>query len=75
MKSQNNGGGKKAPIRHLSTPNEASSSRDRLHLIELLAKEAPWTPLNSQAIGCSPQNNAKTLLLKTTHTQLTEQRS
>jgi hypothetical protein len=39
MKSLNNGV-EKAPIRHLSPPNEISRAENRLHIIELLAQGA-----------------------------------
>lgn len=41
MESQNHWGDN-APARQLSLPNETFSSRNRLNLVELLAKGAPW---------------------------------
>jgi hypothetical protein len=43
MKSPNNGR-VRAPTAHLLSPNEASSIRNGLYLIELLAKGVPWEP-------------------------------
>ena len=46
MKSPNNEGDR-VPTGHLLSPNEASSTRIGLYLIELLAKEGPMRPLNN----------------------------
>lgn len=45
MKSPNNRGSR-APPGHLLSPDEASSTRTGLHLIELVAKGTPWEPPN-----------------------------
>lgn len=54
--------------------SETSSIRNGLHLVELLAKGAPWKLQITQAIvriiGCSPDTDGLILLLKTTPTQL-----
>lgn len=67
MDSPNNWGDQ-APIRHLSSPNEVSIVRNRLHLIELLTKEVPWEPEsdpdNCQG-GGSIQIGGKALFLMT----------
>jgi hypothetical protein len=39
--------GSRASTGYLSSPNEASSTRNGLHLIKLLAKGAPWEPPNN----------------------------
>ena len=53
---------------------ETSSTRNGLHLVELLAKEAPWKPPITQdivrIIGYSSDTDGLVLLLKTTSTQL-----
>lgn len=48
MKSPNNGD--RAPTGYLSSPNEPSSTRTGLHLIELLAQWVQWEPPNNP--GC-----------------------
>jgi hypothetical protein len=35
------------PTGHLLLPHKASSTRNRLHLVELLAKTAPWEHPNN----------------------------
>lgn len=71
-----NSWGNRAPIRHLSSPNETSKIGIRLHLFELLAKGSHGKPQTTQSvgktIGCSPQTDRKTPLLKTIPTQFTE---
>lgn len=57
----------KAPTRHLPSPNETSSARNGLNLLELLAKRASWKPLNNsgcpeelaKAVDCSLQADGK----------------
>jgi hypothetical protein len=53
-----------------------SSAQNGFHLIELLAKGAPWKSRPTQdivkAIGCSPQSDARARLLKKTSVQLIE---
>lgn len=46
MKLPNNEGDRSSP-EHPFTLNAASTTRNELHLIELLAKGIPWEPLNS----------------------------
>lgn len=52
--------GDRSSTGHLLSPNEASSIKLWLHLIELLAKDAPWSLQAAQAIfnavGYSLQN-------------------
>lgn len=59
---------------HLLSPSKASSARNDLHLIKCVPWEAPphtqITQDIAKALGCSPQTDAKALLLKTTPTQL-----
>ena len=43
MKSPNNRGDG-APTGYLPSPYEASSTKNGLHLIKLLAKRVPWKP-------------------------------
>lgn len=62
--------GKTAP-RPLLPPNETSSARNVLHLIELLVKRALW---NCQSYWMLSKIDGKALLLKKTPTQLTELR-
>lgn len=66
----------KAPGRHLLLPTESSSSRNELHLIELLAirpNKKPQTSLPiAMAVDCSPQMDGRALSLKTTPAFLTE---
>jgi hypothetical protein len=50
MRSPNEGGGYRASIGHLLSPNEASSSRTGLHSIEFLAKGIQWKSPNNP--GC-----------------------
>lgn len=74
MKSLNNRGDR-APTRYFASPNEGSSIRNQLHLIELLAKRISWQLNNScscQGYVGFPQTHGKGLLLKTTPTQLTK---
>lgn len=58
MKSPNS----KAPT-DISSPNKASSTGNRLHLIELLGKGSNGKPQTAQAvfktICCSPQTDSK----------------
>ena len=49
MKSSNNGGDSTL-TGHFLSPNEASSTGNELHLIELLVKGVPWEPPNNP--GC-----------------------
>ena len=42
-----NNGGDRAPTGHLLSPNEASSPKIGLHIIELLAKGIPWESPNN----------------------------
>ena len=46
MKLPNNEGDRGLSGHHLS-PNEAFSTGNELHLIELLSKEVPWEPLKT----------------------------
>ena len=61
---------------HLLLPNETSSTRIGLCLIELMAKRTSGESQTSWAVakitGCSPQTDSKAPLLKITPTQLTE---
>lgn len=50
--------------RHLSSPNEVSSSRNELYQIELLAKGTSWEPSKAKTIGYYLQTDGKALLLK-----------
>lgn len=68
MQSPNNGGDK-APARHLLPPSETLSAGNGFHLTELFTRQrAPGTSPNNSgypmAIGCSPHNKCKALLLK-----------
>lgn len=62
------------PTGHFLSPNEVSSARTGLHLIEFLARGASKESLNNpgycRAIGCSPQNENQVPLLKTMPMQL-----
>jgi hypothetical protein len=63
------------PTGHLSSPSEASSTRNGLYPINLLAKEVLWEHPSNPGYGQgSPQVNSKALLLKKTPIQLTEHR-
>ena len=74
MESPNNRGDR-APTRHLLPPNETFRAWNELHLIELLAKgthgNLQITQAIAKTIGCFPQSDGKTLLLKTVSTYLT----
>ena len=75
MESPNNRGDR-VPTRHFLPPNEISRPGNGLHLIELLAKgthgNLQITQAIAKTIGCFPQSDGKTLLLKTVSTYLTE---
>lgn len=45
-----NNGGDRAPIGHLSSPNETSSTGNKLHLIKFLAKGVHGSLQTTQAI-------------------------
>lgn len=68
--------GDRAPTEHPLSPNKASKTAIELHLIALLAKGVHRNPQTTQAVGktlgCSPQTDSKSPLLKTTPTQLIE---
>lgn len=51
-------------VTQLLSPNEASSTGNGLHLIELLAKGHPWetTQAIAKTLGGSPQTDSKALL-------------
>ena len=79
LKKFPNDEGKGVPTSHVLTPNEASSSENGLCPIRLLAKRLPWEFSNNPVsysphliIGCSPQNDSKIPLLKTTPMVLIE---
>ena len=56
-------------------PNKFSSTRNVIHLIELLTKGAPEKPTTqAMSTSCSPQTDGKILLLKTIFTQLINHR-
>lgn len=65
-----------APTRHLSSPNEASSSRNWIHLIQVVNPRSPMKiPKQSTLLVVLHQLiDCKALLLKTTPTQLIEHR-
>lgn len=56
--------------------SDAFITKNRLHLIELMAKGVPWKHQTTQdidnAIDCFPQSDDKALLLKTVPVQLIE---
>lgn len=58
-----------APTRYLMSSSITSSSRNKLHHIESLAKGVLWKSLKhhigQSSIDFSPQPHSKTLLLKT----------
>lgn len=47
-------GGEKTPTGHLSLPNETSSAKNGIHLVELLVKGAPWKAGTTQEIAKAP---------------------
>ena len=77
MKLSNNRGDR-TPTGHLLSPNEASSTRNGLHLIKFITKGYHGNPQITQAIAqvikSFPQTDGKALLLETTSTQFTEHR-
>lgn len=67
--------GRQSSNRTSFSPSETSSARNRLYLVELLLKGAPYKPPNiSGYCQVPPQTDGKILLLKTTLIYLTEQR-
>ena len=60
-------------------PSDASITKNRLHLIELMAKGVPWKYKTTQdidkAIDSFPQSEGKVLLLKTAPVQLIEHKT
>ena len=64
-----NNGGQRVP----ASPNEASSTKNKLHLIKLVAEEKPWNPQTTHVIanatGCSTQTYNLAILLKITPMQ------
>lgn len=55
MKSPNNRGERIPPV-NLSSPNEASGTRNCLHLIELLAKRVSWESTNKLSVDTKTNN-------------------
>ena len=70
--------GKTEPQLNILSPNQTSSTVNRLYVIELWAKDVPREPPTKQAagksIGSPPQTDEKTSLLKTTPIQLIKHR-
>lgn len=67
------------PVGPLLSSNEASSSKNGLHLVELLAEGTLWQSANTptpllRLLSYFPQTDNKALMLKTTPTQLLEHR-